>query len=147
MRAKTKNRVSYDTRFLAGVEGFEPSARGFGDRCSTNWAIPLYLVSCSVFKQLLRAKAQEIYPPCNDCLSSITQAKSFVKPFFCIFSVFLWYHRKGLFISLLFCAVCTIYVRLYSLWSLILYHSFIIICINFPENTQNFTWQIFDWVV
>ena len=26
---------------LAGVEGFEPSARGFGDRCSTNWAMPL----------------------------------------------------------------------------------------------------------
>ena len=22
--------------FLAGAEGFEPSARGFGDRCSTN---------------------------------------------------------------------------------------------------------------
>ena len=28
---------------LAGAEGLEPSARGFGDRCSTNWAIPLYL--------------------------------------------------------------------------------------------------------
>ena len=27
---------------MAGAEGFEPSARGFGDRCSTNWAIPLY---------------------------------------------------------------------------------------------------------
>ena len=26
---------------VAGAEGFEPSARGFGDRCSTNWAIPL----------------------------------------------------------------------------------------------------------
>ena len=26
---------------LAGAEGLEPSARGFGDRCSTNWAIPL----------------------------------------------------------------------------------------------------------
>ena len=25
-----------DKRLLAGVEGFEPSARGFGDRCSTN---------------------------------------------------------------------------------------------------------------
>ncbi len=25
-----------DTFFLAGAEGFEPSARGFGDRCSTN---------------------------------------------------------------------------------------------------------------
>ncbi len=24
------------TRRLAGAEGFEPSARGFGDRCSTN---------------------------------------------------------------------------------------------------------------
>ena len=29
---------------LAGAEGLEPSARGFGDRCSTNWAIPLYLI-------------------------------------------------------------------------------------------------------
>ena len=27
---------------LAGAEGLEPSARGFGDRCSTNWAIPLF---------------------------------------------------------------------------------------------------------
>ena len=27
--------------FMAGAEGFEPSARGFGDRCSTSWAIPL----------------------------------------------------------------------------------------------------------
>ena len=26
---------------LAGAEGFEPSARGFGDRCSTSCAIPL----------------------------------------------------------------------------------------------------------
>ena len=29
------------TTAMAGAEGFEPSARGFGDRCSTNWAIPL----------------------------------------------------------------------------------------------------------
>ena len=28
--------------YLAGAEGLEPSARGFGDHCSTNWAIPLY---------------------------------------------------------------------------------------------------------
>ena len=27
---------------MAGAEGLEPSARGFGDRCSTNCAIPLY---------------------------------------------------------------------------------------------------------
>ena len=27
--------------YLAGAEGFEPSALGFGDRCSTSWAIPL----------------------------------------------------------------------------------------------------------
>ena len=26
---------------LAGAQGFEPWARGFGDHCSTNWAIPL----------------------------------------------------------------------------------------------------------
>ena len=27
---------------MAGAEGLEPSARGFGDHCSTNWAIPLF---------------------------------------------------------------------------------------------------------
>ena len=27
--------------YLAGAVGFEPTARGFGDHCSTNWAIPL----------------------------------------------------------------------------------------------------------
>ena len=27
---------------LAGAVGFEPTARGFGDHCSTNWAIPLH---------------------------------------------------------------------------------------------------------
>ena len=34
-----KQKAAYlkrDKRLLAGVEGFEPSARGFGDRCSTN---------------------------------------------------------------------------------------------------------------
>ena len=34
-----KQKAAYlkrDKRPLAGVEGFEPSARGFGDRCSTN---------------------------------------------------------------------------------------------------------------
>ena len=29
---------------LAGAEGIEPSTRGFGDRCSTGWALPLYFV-------------------------------------------------------------------------------------------------------
>ncbi len=35
----SKQKAAYlkrDKRLLAGVEGFEPSARGFGDRCSTN---------------------------------------------------------------------------------------------------------------
>ena len=31
-----KDRQPYTDGLLAGVEGFEPSARGFGDRCSTN---------------------------------------------------------------------------------------------------------------
>ena len=34
-----KQKAAYlkrNKRLLAGVEGFEPSARGFGDRCSTN---------------------------------------------------------------------------------------------------------------
>ena len=37
--ATKKQKTAYlkrDKRLLAGVEGFEPSARGFGDRCSTN---------------------------------------------------------------------------------------------------------------
>ena len=36
---RKKQKAAYlirDKRLLAGVEGFEPSARGFGDRCSTN---------------------------------------------------------------------------------------------------------------
>ena len=39
---KEKRAVKRLFFFLAGAEGLEPSARGFGDRCSTNWAIPLY---------------------------------------------------------------------------------------------------------
>ena len=31
-----KDRQPNTDGLLAGVEGFEPSARGFGDRCSTN---------------------------------------------------------------------------------------------------------------
>ena len=33
---------------MAGAEGFEPSARGFGDRCSTSWAIPLNRIEVSL---------------------------------------------------------------------------------------------------
>ena len=39
LQRSKKQKAAYlkrDKRFLAGVEGFEPSARGFGDRCSTN---------------------------------------------------------------------------------------------------------------
>ena len=39
LRRSKKQKAVYlkrDKRLLAGVEGFEPSARGFGDRCSTN---------------------------------------------------------------------------------------------------------------
>ena len=40
-RAKSKTKNGLNSVFkpfflLAGAEGFEPSARGFGDRCSTN---------------------------------------------------------------------------------------------------------------
>ena len=41
---KRQNSVEFCRFLLAGAEGLEPSARGFGDRCSTNWAIPLYLL-------------------------------------------------------------------------------------------------------
>ncbi len=34
--SKTKNHPCSDGFVLAGAEGLEPSARGFGDRCSTN---------------------------------------------------------------------------------------------------------------
>ena len=39
LQRSKKQKAAYlkrDKRPLAGVEGFEPSARGFGDRCSTN---------------------------------------------------------------------------------------------------------------
>ena len=39
LRRSKNQKAAYlkrDKRLLAGVEGFEPSARGFGDRCSTN---------------------------------------------------------------------------------------------------------------
>ena len=39
LQRNKKQKAAYlkrDKRLLAGVEGFEPSARGFGDRCSTN---------------------------------------------------------------------------------------------------------------
>ena len=39
LQRSKKQKAAYlkrDKRLLAGVEGFEPSARGFGDRCSTN---------------------------------------------------------------------------------------------------------------
>ena len=39
LRRSKKQKATYlkrDKRLLAGVEGFEPSARGFVDRCSTN---------------------------------------------------------------------------------------------------------------
>ena len=34
---EVKKRVYFKIIKLAGVEGFEPPAIGFGDRCSTNW--------------------------------------------------------------------------------------------------------------
>ena len=39
---KTKDTAKAMSFVLAGAEGIEPSALGFGDRCSTSWAIPLY---------------------------------------------------------------------------------------------------------
>ena len=39
---KQKHHPAGGVFVLAGAEGLEPSARGFGDRCSTNCAIPLY---------------------------------------------------------------------------------------------------------
>ena len=41
MQKENRRKPSVFAGFLAGAEGLEPSARGFGDRCSTNWAIPL----------------------------------------------------------------------------------------------------------
>ena len=41
--SKNANRNS-GWRFLAGALGLEPRAYGFGDRRSTNWAIPLYII-------------------------------------------------------------------------------------------------------
>ena len=38
--------------YLAGAVGFEPTARGFGDHCSTNWAIPLYVAEKMGFEPM-----------------------------------------------------------------------------------------------
>ena len=51
--------------FLAGAEGLEPSARGFGDRCSTNWAIPLDLVG----HQGLEPRTDRLWAGSSDQLS------------------------------------------------------------------------------
>ena len=37
-----KSTDKVDAFFLAGVERFELSTPGFGDQCSTSWAMPLY---------------------------------------------------------------------------------------------------------
>ena len=39
---------------VAGAEGFEPSARGFGDRCSTTWAMPLKIKYPHIISVLAR---------------------------------------------------------------------------------------------
>ncbi len=36
MKKENRRKHSVFAGFLAGAEGLEPSARGFGDRCSTN---------------------------------------------------------------------------------------------------------------
>ena len=59
---------------LAGAEGLEPSARGFGDRCSTNWAIPLYLWSAEdrrflVGHQGLEPRTIRLWAECSNQLS------------------------------------------------------------------------------
>ena len=47
-KQKSVENLRFSTLFyLAGVQGLEPWARGFGDRCSTNWATPLS-VNCLI---------------------------------------------------------------------------------------------------
>ena len=51
--------------FMAGEEGFEPSAYGFGDRRSTSWAIPLKMVGL----QGLEPQTDRLWAGCSNQLS------------------------------------------------------------------------------
>ena len=60
---KKRKRLYIDvssTKNLAGAEGLEPSARGFGDRCSTNWAIPLYGIVTNQSQQVNYIRTADI---------------------------------------------------------------------------------------
>ena len=46
IRSKNKKLALFLVRVLAGAQGFEPWAYGFGDRRSTSWATPLYILFC-----------------------------------------------------------------------------------------------------
>ena len=78
---------------MAGAEGLEPSARGFGDRCSTNWAIPLNKKCCVVSL----AHLQEIWYHRHAVLSSVFQHKNadLSKNLYCR----VWYARHAHFIQ------------------------------------------------
>ena len=61
--------------WMAGVEGFEPSARGFGDRCSTNWAMPLYKETHNAYLALW-ASALELLSRFELLTSSLPRMRS-----------------------------------------------------------------------
>ena len=48
--------------FLAGAEGLEPTTHGFGDRYSTNWAIPLFCANFFTTNILYHIKKQISIP-------------------------------------------------------------------------------------
>ena len=54
---------------MAGEEGFEPSAYGFGDRRSTSWAIPLYYIfniyDLMVDRQGLEPRTDRLWAGCS----------------------------------------------------------------------------------
>ena len=81
---KTDFSIFFCYRNMTGAEGLEPSARGFGDHCSTIWAIPLSELF-SGFSSF----------PVN--YYSIAYFFWFVKRFFKIFSNFLKKFRKSYF--------------------------------------------------
>ena len=49
LRTQMKKSKSKDLDFLAGALGLEPRTNGFGDRDSTNWAIPLYTKTLNIY--------------------------------------------------------------------------------------------------
>ena len=70
--------------FLAGAEGLEPTTHGFGDRYSTNWAIPLFLCRIPCDRYIISQTFQNF----NTFFKNIFQIWFFLG--FCAIFRFVW---------------------------------------------------------